>query len=265
MTKLATVSYLNARPLIDGLERETDIEVIRRVPSRLLETLETGHASIALCPVIDFQQSVTALEIVPAGAIGCDGPALTVKLFARRPISEVDEINVDGESHTSVALVGIVMRELYGCAPILRPPGADDDETPQSLLLIGDKVITAMPDRTIYPHELDLGAAWKEISGKPFVFATWMTGVGSNLGDLPRRLDRIRTANREHLAGIAARHAAASGWPEDLAVEYLSRNLRYELGAPELAGIEAFWRRCHEFGIIDELRPMRIYGETRDP
>jgi chorismate dehydratase len=260
MAKLATVSYLNARPLIDGLERETDIEVIRRVPSRLLETLETGRASIALCPVIDFQRSAKPLEIVPAGAIGCDGPALTVKLFAMRPMTEVDEIAVDGESHTSVALVGIVMRELHGRAPILRPLGVTDGAAPPALLLIGDKVITATPDRTVYPHELDLGAAWKKISGKPFVFATWMTGAGGDLGDLPGRLDRIRTANHKRLAEIATRHAAASGWPEDLAFEYLSRNLRYELDAPELAGIEDFWRRCHEFGIIDELRPMRLYG-----
>jgi len=259
MTKLATVSYLNARPLIEGLERETDFEVIRRVPSRLLETLETGRASIALCPVIDFQRSEIPLEIVPAGAIGCDGPALTVKLFSTRPMSEVDVITVDGESHTSVALVGIVMRELYGRNPILRPLGETDD-APQALLLIGDKVITATPNRMIYSHELDLGAAWKEISGKPFVFAAWMTKADTDLGDLPRRLDHIRTANHERLAEIAARHAAANGWSENLALEYLSGNLRYELGAPELTGIEDFWARCHEYGIIDELRPMRLYG-----
>jgi chorismate dehydratase len=262
MTKLATVSYLNARPLIDGLEREADIEVIRRVPSRLLETLETGVASIALCPVIDFQRSATDLAIVPAGAIGCDGPALTVKLFSARPIKEVEIITVDGESHTSVALAAIVMREIYGRAPILRP--LTGDGAAQTLLLIGDKVITATPDRTAYPHELDLGAAWKKISNSPFVFATWMTAASSDLGDLPQRLGGIRDANHRRLAEIAALHAAANGWPEDLALEYLSRNLRYELGAPELAAIEDFWRRCHEFGIIDELRPMRIYGETRE-
>ena len=261
MTKLATVSYLNARPLIEGLDRETDIEVIRRVPSRLLDTLESGVASIALCPVIDFQQSSAKLEIVAAGAIGCDGPALTVKLFGTRPINELDEIAVDGESHTSVALLGIVMRELYGCAPVLRAlPKISDNESPQALLLIGDKVITATPDRTAYPHELDLGAAWKELSGRPFVFAAWMTRIDSELGDLPHRLDRIRRDNHERLAEIAIRHAESNGWPEDLAISYLSHNLRYELGEPELAGIEEFWSRAHKLGIIDELRPMRLYG-----
>lgn len=260
MTRIATVSYLNARPLIDGLERQADVDLVRRVPSRLLETLESGDARIALCPVIDFQTSAAELEIVPAGAIGCDGPALTVRLFGRRPIANLDEIAVDGDSHTSAALLRIVMRELYGRHPTLHAltPGAGSSP-PEALLLIGDKVVTATPDSAVYPYELDLGAAWKEVSGKPFVFATWMTRAGAELGTLPLRLDGIRRDNRQRLEEIAVRHAEAGGWPLELATRYLSRNLRYELGEPELAGIEEFWRRCRDCGIIDELRPMRVY------
>ena len=94
-----------------------------------------------------------------------------------------------------------------------------------------------------------------------FVFSTWMTRVGSALGDLPNRLDEIRRCNSRRLGDIAATHAEASGWPEDLATTYLSRNLRYELGESELEGIKEFWRRCHDLGIIDELRPMRLHGK----
>ncbi len=260
MKKVATVSYLNARPLIDGIERCTDIEMVRRVPSQLLDTLETGASDLALCPVIDFQQSPLELEIVPSGAIGCDGPALTVKVFSRLPIERLGEIVVDGDSHTSVALLSLVMRTIHGRQPVLRPQCGSDEAAPQAMLLIGDKVVTAAPDRTLYPHELDLGEAWKELSGKPFVFATWMTRAGSELGELPDRLDKIRRHNSDRLADIASTYAGASGWPVDLAASYLSRNLRYEIGEQELAGIEEFWRRCHDCGIIDELRPMRLYG-----
>lgn len=265
MTRIATVSYLNALPLIDGVEREADIEMIRRVPSRLLDTLESGAAGLALCPVIDFQQSTHELEIVPAGAIGCDGPALTVKVFSRSPIETVEEIWVDGESHTSVALLRIVMESLYDRQPLLRPLKPDAErQSPGAVLLIGDKVVSATPGRELYPYELDLGSAWRELSGKPFVFATWMTRVRSELGDLPDRLDQIRRRNHERLSEIAARHAAAVGWPEELAIRYLSRNLRYELGEPELAGIEEFWARCHDCGIIEELKPMRLYEVGRE-
>jgi len=260
MTNVATVSYLNARPLIEGLEDERGIEIIRRVPSRLLETLESGTADIALCPVIDFQISSSELVVVPSGAIGCDGPALTVKLFSRNPVGVVDEIAIDGDSHTSVALLRVIMSRVYGRQPSLRPlSDRNGSSGPESLLLIGDKVITDAPDGTIYPHELDLGEAWRAFSGRPFVFATWMAPSGTDLGDLPNRLDRVRRANRDQLPQIAARHADASGWPENLALNYLSRHLRFRLGPAELAGMEDFWEVCHEDGIIDELRPLRLY------
>lgn len=261
MPTLATVRYLNARPLDDRIERQPDVELVRHVPSRLLATLESGGADLALCPVIDFQRAATPLEIVPAGAIGCDGPAMTVKVFSRRPVAAIDTIAVDRESHTSVALLQVVMRDLFGREPELRPlSDATDPGAADAVLLIGDKVVTAPPDRASYPYGLDLGAAWRELTGRPFVFATWMAPAGRDLGTVPLRLDELRRRNRKRLARIVAEHAAASGWPEPLALQYLSRNLRFDIGARELAAVAEFWRRCHEVGVIDEVRPMRLYG-----
>ena len=62
MINIATVSYLNALPLIAGLEREPGIVLSRLVPSELLATLETGAADLALCPVVDFQTSGEDLD-----------------------------------------------------------------------------------------------------------------------------------------------------------------------------------------------------------
>jgi chorismate dehydratase len=260
MTKIATVSYLNALPLIVGLEEQSDITLTRHVPSELLGYLENRRADVALCPVIDFQTSSNDLEIVPSGAIGCHGPALTVKLFSRLPPVRLESIVVDGESHTSVALLRIVMHELHRREPTLVAASRANESTgAEAVLLIGDKVVQAPPDPSLYPHQLDLGEAWKRISGKPFIFATWMTRMGTDLGDVPERLDRVRLENRNRLPDLARGNAASNGWPIDLAVAYLSRNLRYELGPPELAGIEEFWRRCHELGIIDKLKAMRLY------
>ncbi|MEX1312100.1 MAG: hypothetical protein AB1Z65_16900, partial [Candidatus Sulfomarinibacteraceae bacterium] len=95
-----------------------------------------------------------------------------------------------------------------------------------------------------------------------FVFATWMARSGVDLGDAPHRLDALRRFTRSRTAELAARHAKGCGWPEDLASGYLKRNLRYELGDRELAGIEEFWRRCRDLAIIDGLRPLKLYGRA---
>lgn len=260
---VAAVSFLNARPLIDGLDGEDRIHVISDVPSRLLETLLEERASVALCPVIDFQLSPVELEIVPVGAIGCDGCTLTVRVFSRSPMNETACVHTDGDSHTSVALLSVVFNELYGRVPEitnLKSTDVNGSATPpETVLLIGDKVVRNQPDAALYPHQLDLGEAWRAMTGLPFVFACWMARANNGLGGLPDLLDRCRDRNRGRIAEIATNHALASGWPEELAVEYLGEILRYDLGPRELEAIELFWSKCRDLDLIERLRPMKFY------
>jgi chorismate dehydratase len=260
---VAAVSFLNARPLIEGLSGEPGINVVTDVPSRLLEMLIEDRASVALCPVIDFQLSPAELSIVPAGAIGSDGPTLTVRAFSRVPMEDVVQVQTDGDSHTSVALLAVVFDKLYGRVPEIRNLVSADVNgsaaPPESVLLIGDKVVRNQPDSALYPHQLDLGEAWQAMTGLPFVFACWMARAENGLGDLPDLLGRCRDRNRGRIAEIAASHAKASGWSEELAVEYLSGILRYDLGSRELEAIELFWSKCHDLGLTDGLRPMKLY------
>jgi chorismate dehydratase len=261
---VAAVSFLNARPLIDGLEREPGISVITDVPSRLLETLTSGRARIALCPVIDFQTADTGLCIVPAGAIGSDGPTHTVRVFSRVPIRDIEQVHTDGDSHTSVALLEIVLDALTGRRPKLTTLKAgipDDADPPESLLLIGDKVVRNEPTVSRYPYQLDLGEAWKRLSGLPFVFATWLARAGDDLGELPATLRRYRERNMLRVPEIVATHA--DGWPRDLATRYLENILQYEIGPRELESIELFWGRCYALGLITDLRPMRLYRNSK--
>jgi hypothetical protein len=141
---VAAVSFLNARPLIDGLETEPAISLLTDVPSRLLENLITAQSRVALCPVIDFQVAAADLCIVPVGAIGSDGPTHTVRVFSSVPIADIERVHVDGDSHTSVALLQVVLDELYGGRPDLETLANNapcETNPPQAVLLIGDKVV----------------------------------------------------------------------------------------------------------------------------
>lgn len=262
---VAAVSFLNARPLIEGLDEEPEVQLVTDVPSRLLETLIENQASVALCPVIDFQLAPSELSIVPAGAIGSDGPTLTVRVFSQVPMAEVTEVHADGDSHTSVALLAVVFDQLFGRLPKVKALDSSDvngsPAPPTTVLLIGDKVVRDEPDPTLYRHQLDLGEAWRRMTGLPFVFACWMTRAGHDLGDLPDILGRHRDLNRNRITEIAATHAKASGWPEGLAAAYLGRILRYDIGPRELEGIELFWKRCHKLRLLRQLRPMNLYAK----
>lgn len=260
------VSFLNARPLIDGLDDHARLTVRYDVPSGLLDDLTGGVVDLALCPVIDFQLAKPPLTIVPAGAIGCDGPTLTVRLFSRVPLERVRRVHGDVDSHTSVVLLQLLMHELYGGAIAVDPLHAaergrlDAADGPEAVLLIGDKVVAASPPAERYPYQLDLGSAWKTLTKLPFVFAVWMARQDQPLGDAPAILQAQRRANVDRLEQIAADAAERHGWSEGLAVHYLRDLLRYEVGPRHLEAMQLFWNRAAELKLVDRCRPLSLYA-----
>jgi chorismate dehydratase len=235
------VSYLNAKPLLHGLEDMKGITLTLDVPARLLDGLRSGALDVALLPVIDYQK-MSGLRIVPAGGIGCDGPTLTVRIFSPVPIDQIESLACDPDSHTSVALAQIILAERYGRRPELAEGGT-------ARLLIGDKVVTREP--VGMPYQLDLGFAWKKLTGLPFVFAVWTARGGIDLGDLPRILDQARRAGMQKIDEIVRRHAVPLGWPADLARKYLTENLNFEIGEPQMLAM----RRFFELAAVHELIP----------
>jgi chorismate dehydratase len=256
--RIGSVSYLNAKPLIYGLDQASDVELNLDVPSRLLDGLRDGRFDLALLPVIDYLR-MEGLCIVPAGGIGCDGPTLTVRIFSREPIEAIRSLACDPDSHTSVALARVILAERYGSQPEftdLRRRDADPDE---GRLLIGDKVVCEEPQA--FPHQLDLGLAWKELTGLPFVFATWMTRENVALGDLPRRLEAARKAGLDNVERIIDRHAAPHGWPADVARRYLTDYLKFEIGPRQIEAMSRFHQLAVQHGAVDGIiRPLRFYA-----
>jgi chorismate dehydratase len=254
---VGAVSYLNSRPLIYGLAEQPDVRLTLDVPARLLDGLRSARFDVALLPVIDYQR-LDGLKIVPASGIGSDGPALTVRIFSSVPISEMTELACDVESHTSVALARIVLAERYG----IHPKFVSGDQSASSRLLIGDKVICDAPAGM--QHQLDLGAAWKDLTGLPFVFAVWTARAGVNLADIPARLADALRRGMENLDEIIAEHAVPRGWPPELARQYLTDYLRFDISAEHLRAIAHFHDLAARHGIIPAPpRALVLYPDEK--
>lgn len=260
------MGYLNAKPLIEGLEGLADPAVRLDVPSALLADLEQGAVDIALCPVIDYYRSGEPLVAVPVGCIASDGPTQTVRLFSRVPIDSITRVHADTDSHTSVALLRVLFDALHGKTPEVVPFDALHDvtrgkRTPghEAMLLIGDKVVTNAPPAETYAYQMDLGEAWKNLTGLPFVFAIWMARRGVDLGDLPQTLDLQRQYNAQNTDAIADRHALSHGWEIDNARNYLGRVLSYAVGPAHLQAIETFAEKAARLGLIETTAPLNLY------
>lgn len=270
--RIGSVSFLNAKPLLYGLEHAANLRLGLDVPSRLLGDLQAGRFDVALLPSIDYQR-MEGLIIVPAGGIACNGPTLTVRIFSKVPLAQIKRLACDTDSHTSVALARILLKELYNISPefvdlnaLVDMPGGLaldplDERAVESAstaqLLIGDKVVTAEP--VGYPYQLDLGEAWKKLTGLPFVFAVWMARPGVNLDGLMEQLTTARVAGLQHVEEIVDAHGVPRGWPRDIAIRYLTEYLKFEIGKPQLAAIELFHHKAAAMGILPrDARPLDI-------
>jgi chorismate dehydratase len=245
--RIGSVSYLNAKPLIYGLEHAADLDLRLEVPSRLLAGLRENRFDIALLPVIDYQR-LEGLCLVPSGGIGCDGPTLTVRIFSKKPIEQIESLACDTDSHTSVALARVILAERYGLKPAFIDLVHNDGPPADARLLIGDKVVCEEPPG--FDHQLDLGHAWKELTGLPFVFAIWTARKGVDLGDLPARLTRARLEGVAHVDVLIQRHAIPRGWPAGMALQYLTVYLKFEIEQKHLEAIKLFHELAGKYGVI---------------
>ncbi|MEM8757834.1 MAG: menaquinone biosynthesis protein [Planctomycetota bacterium] len=289
-TRIGCVNFLNTRPLIEGLDALAGVELHQAVPSKLVGLLERDEADVVLVSVIDAARSTVPLAVVPAGMIGCDGPTLTVRLYSQVPIDRVTAVHADTDSHTSVVLCRLMLAELHGLKPNIidydarermplaqaadRAGGEPEDPIlegggwPETMLLIGDKVVTDSPPAVRYPFQADLGELWKEHTGLPFVYAVWMCRRDRAKDPRVRRaatlLDRQRRHNRTRIDQIVTDRSPEHRWPADLARRYIGQCLRFEFDEPARRAAALFIERCRA-GDLAKTDELIIADDTLAP
>lgn len=245
---LLGVSFLNAQPILHGLLSGLAADRMHlqlAPPAELTRRLFEGQADAALAPVAPLATH-GGLEVVPGIAIGCDGPVRSVSVVGDCPIEEMDELLLDAASRTSVILTRLIAQARckgreprYSVLPaeeIVRRVGGRTGG-----LLIGDIALT-------YEHHfamnLDLGVAWKALTGLPFVFAVWMARPDA----LGQRDCLALQGSLE--AGLRARPQLARAWARghggdaDDHLSYLTESIRYTLDDASMAGLQEFLARA---------------------
>jgi chorismate dehydratase len=266
MHSIACVSFLNSKPLIDPVLANPDVRVHFAVPAKLIDLFDAGTVSAALLSLVDYQNARTDLLLLPAGMIGCDGPTLTVRLYSRVPPSEIHTLHGDTDSHTSLILAQLILRERFGIAAPLVPLAAREGEHPsagpETMLLIGDKVVNAAPDPAAYPHQMDLGEEWNRLTGLPFVFAMWMIRKDRAAAEGPaiaHMLDDARRRGTAHIDPLLDRYAVEKGWPRDLARRYFTEYLRYEVTPAARQGLARFFNLAQRHGLLACRRAVEFF------
>jgi len=268
--RLGAVGYLNARPLVFGLDRADDFTLRFDVPSRCASLLHAGDIDLGLIPSIEYLRGRDrdGYRIVPDLAIASSGPVASVALYSTRPMVDVRSIALDTSSRTSVALVSILCARAFGIKPDLTPhqpdlgamlAGAD------AALVIGDNALLTnsgdvlVDGRETHVEKLDLGGVWAETTGLPFVYAFWAGRPGVLDGRQVAALQRAKPDGLAHLPEIAAEYFPDSAERQAIAVGYLRDNIRFDLGDNERAGLERFYAYAAELGLVHPAPAPRFY------
>lgn len=271
--RVGAVSYLNSKPLIEGLpELLPGSELILDYPSRLADDLAAGFLDVALIPSVELLRDAD-YEIVSDACVATHGPVLSVKLYSRVPPSDIRTLALDEGSRTSAALSRILLAERYGVEPELRPLPLESSTSEclaDAILLIGDRAMH--PPREEFAVTWDLGEEWLRWTGLPFVFALWAGRTTTEheepeFAELAELLGRARDLGIERLESIAQREAPKLGLTVPLAHSYLRDNLHFYLGSAELSGLRLFHGLARKVGAapVAENTPRRAASGSLVP
>lgn len=251
--RIGAVSYLNSKPLIEGLDEATPhADLILDYPSCLADQLAAGDLDVALIPSIEYFRN-PGHEIVSNACVATHGAVLSVKMYSRVHPGDIKTLALDAGSRTSAALVQIILNERYGVKPQLVPLSMEQttaDTQADAILLIGDRAMHE-PDEA-FVETWDLGEEWLNWTGLPFVFAMWVVRSEFDGRDIEHALCDARDRGIAALEPIAYREAAALGIDEADAFEYLYNNLHFKLGAAERHGLKLFYELAAKQGLVPE-------------
>jgi chorismate dehydratase len=247
--RVGSVPFLNAAPLVRGIEDE----LILATPAKLAEMLQRDELDAGLVSITEVLFH-DRYDVLDGMAIASLGEVQSVFLAYRRPLEEAKEIFCDTASLTSVNLLRVLLAE-RGLKPALKPlPDYAAAAGLDYVLLIGDAALDFL--REPRPHEiLDLGAAWLELTGLPFVYAVWALRRGIENSELRRQLRAARDFGLDTLDSIIR---SRTEYDYNFRKDYLGWHIHYHLGTDEKRGLAKFSELLRKHGLGPVCEPKFV-------
>ncbi|MBL7496048.1 menaquinone biosynthesis protein [Frankia sp. CNm7] len=267
--RVGHIQFLNCLPLYWGLIHSgalLDLNLFKDTPDRLSEALVAGDLDIGPISLVEYLRHAEDLVLLPDLAVGSDGPVLSVVLSTQVPLREIRSVALGSTSRTSVLLARMLLEERLGTRPeyVTMPP-----DVPMMLreadaaVTIGDVALRAYYEyeqggQSPSPTVLDLGAAWREWTGLPMVFAVWAARrsfARAHPGLVKEVHGAFRASLDLALSDVETVAARASRWEvfdQASLVRYFT-TLDFRLGPRQLAGLTEFARRAAARGAVPPL------------
>ena len=259
--RVSAVEYLNARPLVEGLESQSGLFDLRfDAPARCAAHLHDRSADLALIPSIEYLQSPD-YRIVPNLAVASEGAVASVALFTTRPVTSLRSIAVDSNSRTAAMLLRILCAEAWEIEPKLvklRPDLPVMLKRCDAALIIGDAALFLEAEEKGL-EKVDLGEEWTVLTSLPFVWAAWVGRRDVLTAEHGRALEAARAQGEEAVDDIVARHCPDDEERREIGRRYLRENVSFGLDERARSGLRKFYEYAWEQRLIPVQRDPRFY------
>ena len=262
--RLGLLSYINSLPVTWGMEsRATGFqgELIAAQPSVLNRMTEELSLDVTPVSSIQWLRCFRDYRVVPGIGIASYGAVKSVQLFSRVPIKKLgrEEVGVTGASASSRMLLRILKPHLTPVGLPLHPTAYEGGQTEhifpkpyRAVLWIGDRALDFSKNNHEWVDCLDLGQAWRELTGLPIVYALWLCQRSLDMAPVRAELEKSLSwgeAHRDEVLAEAQRRLPLT--MHDLDQYFLG--LRYRVGELEMEGLLEFYRRAALTGEVEPL------------
>ncbi len=263
--RLGRIPYINCYPVYGAIDRglvAMPADLVTATAADLNDLMAAGELDLSVVSAVEYARDAAAYHLLPDLAISCDGPVHSVKLFSKRPVTELEGATVlrSSSSRTSVLLLELLCRHRWRVTPrfaTVRAEPADLGSLAsfphEAVLVIGDAALL-LAASDVYPVQVDLGAAWKDWTGLPFVFAVWAARRAADqdrVRDIHARLLESRAWGLANLEQLSDQAWATTGIPRAVCRAYLG-DLDYSFSYRHLAGLTDFFRRLAQDGLVPD-------------
>ena len=216
-----------------------EIELVIDYPAKIADALLKDEIDIGLVPVAILPE-MEKYYIVGNHCIGSEGEVASVCLFGEVPLEQIKTVLLDFESRTSVKLAQVLMKEFWKIDPLIRNGENDfcsEIRGTTAAVVIGDK---ALQQKQISTYQYDLGLAWKQYTGLPFVFAAWISNKQLSK-DFIEQFNKVTDFSLQHIDEIVQANPYTIFDLHKYYTEYIS----YDLTDEKRKGLELFLKKLN--------------------
>lgn len=259
--RVSAVEYLNARPLVHGLEVRRDLFDLQfDIPAQCAKRLHDRSVDLGLIPSIEYAQR-NDYRIVPDLGVVSEGEVASVALFTTRPATALRSVAVDSSSRTASALLRILCSEWWDIDPKmvkLRPELPVMLKRCDAALVIGDQALFLDYERHGL-DKVDLGEEWTAMTSLPFVWAMWVARSAALGPDHVAALQAAAAGGLAAIDDIVAAHCPDDEGLREIGRRYFDEHVSLQLDQRALAGLRKFYDYAYELRLIQHPADLRFF------